>query len=393
MISPVLRKTLVVALGVLLMALPLACTPEGDGTGAPPATEGKPEEAQKEEGAPAGKPGGPPPALVVVADVERGAVQPMVEYVGTVYYAHVSDVAAEVEGKVERTNYEEGRKVRKGQILVRLSTDLIEETIGSTRANYEEAQAELEKAERDLARFEPLYQEGSIAETVYDENLFRVRGLKQKVTGLGALLRRLELQKEKKVIYAPFGGIVVAKSVETGEWVDAGGTIAVIADDAEIDVVVDVPEDLLGYLERGRRLIFRSGGNEFEGTFTSFVPKGDVATRTFSVKVRLRNPGSLFEGMEARVTVPSGPRLEGLMVPRDAVLKQFGMDVIFVVEDGQAKMVPVSVSGFEGLRAGVSAKGLSEGMKVVIKGNERIRDGQPVMLPGGGGEAGPGKEG
>jgi RND family efflux transporter MFP subunit len=392
MISPVLRKTLVLAFVLLLMAFPLACTPEGDGQGPPPAIEGKPEEAQKEEGA-AGKPGGPPPALVVVADVERGAVQPMVEYVGTVYYAHVSDVAAEVEGKVERTNYEEGRKVRKGQVLVRLSTDLIEETIGSTRANYEEAQAELEKAERDLARFEPLYQEGSIAETVYDENLFRVRGLKQRVTGLGALLRRLELQKEKKVIYAPFGGIVVTKSVETSEWVDAGGTVAVIADDSEIDVIVDVPEDLLGYLERGRRLIFRSGGKEFEGTFTSFVPKGDVATRTFSVKVRLRNPGSLFEGMEARVAMPSGPRLEGLMVPRDAVLKQFGMDVIFVVEEGQAKMVPVSVSGFEGLRASVSAEGLSEGMQVVIKGNERIRDGQPVMLPGGAGEAGPGKEG
>ena len=118
-----------------------------------------------------------------------------------------------------------------------------------------------------------------------------------------------------------------------------------------------------------------------------------MATRTFSVKVRLRNPGSLFEGMEARVGVPSGARLEGLMVPRDAVLKQFGMDVIFVVEEGLAKMVPVSVSGFEGLKAGVSAEGLIEGMKVVIKGNERIRDGQPVMVPGGGGEAGPGTEG
>jgi multidrug efflux pump subunit AcrA (membrane-fusion protein) len=118
-----------------------------------------------------------------------------------------------------------------------------------------------------------------------------------------------------------------------------------------------------------------------------------VATRTFSIKVRLRNPGGLFEGMEARVAVPSRPRLEGLMVPRDAVLKQFGMDVIFVVKEGQAKMVPVSVSGFEGLRAGVSAEGLEEGMKVVIKGNERIRDGQPVMLPGGGEEGGPGKQG
>jgi RND family efflux transporter MFP subunit len=386
MISPVLRKTLVSAFVLLLMAFPVACTPKEDGNDAPPGKEAK------EEGA-AEKPGGPPPALVVVADVERGAVQPMMEYVGTVYFAHVSDVAAEVEGKVERTNYEEGRRVRKGQVLVRLSTDLIEETIGSTRAIYEEAQAELEKAERDLARFEPLYKDGSIAETVYDENLFRVRGLKQKVTGLKALLRRLELQKEKKVIYSPFGGIVVTKSVETGEWVDAGGTVAVIADDSEIDVIVDVAEDLLGYLEQGRKLTFRSGGKEYDGTFISFVPKGDVATRTFSVKVRLRNPGGLFEGMEARVAVPSGPRLEGLMVPRDAVLKQFGMDVIFVVKEGQAKMVPVSVSGFEGLKAGVSAEGLEEGMKVVIKGNERIRDGQPVMLPGGGGEGGPGKQG
>ena len=57
-----------------------------------------------------------------------------------------------------------------------------------------------------------------------------------------------------------------------------------------------------------------------------------------------------------------------------------GMTVVFVVIDSKANMVPVNVAGYDGLNAGVIAKGLKEGMKVVVKGNERLRDGQEVAI-------------
>jgi membrane fusion protein (multidrug efflux system) len=105
-----------------------------------------------------------------------------------------------------------------------------------------------------------------------------------------------------------------------------------------------------------------------------------VATRTFSVKIRLKNSARLIEGMEAVAVLPSGEKTGGLVVPRDAVMEMFGRTVVFVVEDSKARMIPVEVRGYAGMMAGVEAQGLQEGMKAVVKGQERLRDGQEVVI-------------
>jgi multidrug efflux pump subunit AcrA (membrane-fusion protein) len=103
-------------------------------------------------------------------------------------------------------------------------------------------------------------------------------------------------------------------------------------------------------------------------------------TRTFPVKIRVSNPTSLLEGMEARVVLPVGARLHTLMVPRDAVLTMSGRTVIVTVLDSKAVIIPTQVVGYQGMKAGINAQRISEGMKVVVKGNERLRDGQPVTI-------------
>jgi RND family efflux transporter MFP subunit len=329
-----------------------------------------------------GKPGGQPPALVEVDEITSGKVEPMTGYVGTVFYSRVSEVASEVEGRVRRSSLEEGQRVKKGRVLVRLSTDLINTSIKANRAAYEQARAELERARKDLKRIKPLYEKESISEVVYDEHYFGVLAQEQRVAALKADLERLELEKTKKTIRAPFDGIVVEKSVEQGEWVSEGGKVAVLADDGEVDAIVDVPEEVLNYLEKGREIEVRSGGKNLKGRFLSFIPRGDVATRTFSVKVRLRNTAGLIEGMAARAMLPSGEGSTGLLVSRDAVIRKSGRDVVFVMEDGKAKEVPVRVTGFSGMMAGIEGTGLREGVKVVVKGNERIRDGQLLKVTG-----------
>jgi multidrug efflux pump subunit AcrA (membrane-fusion protein) len=82
--------------------------------------------------------------------------------------------------------------------------------------------------------------------------------------------------------------------------------------------------------------------------------------------------------MEARTLVPTGRKEKGILVPRDAVIDKFGRKVLFLVQEGTAKMVPVSVTGHQGMKTAVTGPGLEEGLTVVTKGNERLRDGQPV---------------
>jgi multidrug efflux pump subunit AcrA (membrane-fusion protein) len=105
-----------------------------------------------------------------------------------------------------------------------------------------------------------------------------------------------------------------------------------------------------------------------------------VATRTFPLKIRVKNSANLKEGMQARVALPVAEKKEALIVPRDALITMFGKTVIFAVIDSKAKMIPVAVIGYEDAAAGVNASGLEEGMKVVVKGNERLREGQGVSL-------------
>jgi len=204
--------------------------------------------------------------------------------------------------------------------------------------------------------------------------------LQNRSLSLQASLDRLLLEKKKKTIAAPFDGIVVRKNAEKGEWVDAGGIVAVIADDSTVDIVVNVPAGMLKYLQPGRELTVKSDREKLSGKFLSYVPKGDVATRTFDVKIRMANSAGLIEGMEARALVPAAEKRAGLKVPRDALIDRFGQNVIWLVQDSAAKMVPVQVTGYDAMYVGVTGAGLEKGDTVVVKGNERLREGQPVTI-------------
>ena len=336
------------------------------------AEEEKPKEEAKQQA--------PPPSLVEVAQVTSGETEPMVEFVGTVYFARKSDVAAEVDGIVEQVFFEEGYRVKSGDPLVMLGSDILDTVISATRADYELVLVELEQAEKELQRREPLYREGSVSESSYDEYFFRSKILKNRAMSLKASLDRLLLEKKKKKILAPFDGIVVSKNADKGEWVDDGGMVAVIADDSIVEIVVNVPGDMLKYLEPGKDMTVIKDSEKFSGQFLSFVPKGDIATRTFDVKIRMENSAGFIEGMEARALVPSAEKRSGLKVPRDALLDRFGQNVIWVVKDSTAKMVPVQVIGYDGMQVGIAGPGLEGGDLVVTKGNERLREGQPVMV-------------
>jgi len=326
------------------------------------------------------KPQGPPPALVEVAQIVLGEAEPMVEFVGTVYYSRKSNLAAEVEGVVDQVFFEEGYRVKKGEPLVSLESNILDTVISGTQADYELVLVELEQAKKELKRREPLYEEGSVSESSYDEYFFKSKMLQSRAMSIKASMDRLMLEKKKKKIRAPFDSIVIKKNAEIGEWVKEGGMIAVVADDSIVDIVVNVPAGMLKYLEAGKKLTVKSDSEKFTGEFFSFVPKGDVATRTFDVKIRLQNTKGLIEGMEARALVPSSEKREGLKVPRDAVIDQYGQNVIWLAKDSTAKMVPVQIIGYDGMFVGVSGAGLADGDMVVVKGNERLREGQPVRI-------------
>ena len=326
------------------------------------------------------KPKGPPPANVSVSVIKNGMIAPQTEFIGTVFYQEVSDVASELSGLAEVVRFEEGQRIKKGQILIELGSDLLKKRLRANSATYEQFLSDLEIARIELKRREKLIKTKSISEQTYDEYRYRVKGLEKRAASLKAEVERIEIELRKKTIRAPFSGIVIKRLVDRGEWLSEGSTVAVLAKDDVLDIVADVSEKFIPYVSVGMQVKASVNGHQFTGTVTAVVPRGDVATRTFPVKIRTPNTFALIEGMSARVILPTGRQLKTLVVPRDAVISVFGQTVVYAVDDSKARMIPVKVTGYKELVAGIEAPGLVEGMQVVVEGNERLRNGQMVSL-------------
>lgn len=324
------------------------------------------------------KPGERPPSPVVTDKVTTGDMAPQTEFIGTVYFTEISQVAAEVEGKLVALNVQDGQRVKKGQPLVELSSDILNSTIANARALVEQTKADYELAKRENERTTKLYNSRTVAEGEYDSKRLAALSAEKKMIANRAILNRLLTEKRKKTIRAPYDGVVLERKVFRGEWVSTGTVVAEVARDDEFDVVVNAPREAFGVVKPGLKVVVKTAGKEIPGTVYAAVPKGDVATRTFPVKIRVKNDGSLAEGMEARVVLPKGLGGTTLLVPRDAVISARGQMVVWVVIDGKAMPMPVYVVGYRGMVAGVKSKTLKEGMDVVVKGNERLQPEQPV---------------
>ncbi len=322
----------------------------------------------------------PPPASVSVAKVEIGMVAPEAEFIGTVYYQEVSNVASELSGLAQVVKFEEGQRVKRAQPLVELGSELLRKNLQATLLDHEQVLSELEIARIELSRKEKLFKKKSIAEQSYDQDRFRVVGLEKQAASLATQVERIELELKKKTIRAPYSGVVVKRLVDRGEWISEGEEVAVVAKDDVVDIVVEVPERFIQYVKPGLPARTLINGNEIPGKVFTIVPRGDIATRTFPVKIRSPNKYALIEGMSARVVLPTGSRRQSLVIPRDAVVSMFGQNVIFTVENAKAGMRPVNILGYDGLIVGVEARGLKAGMLVVVDGNERLRDGQAVVV-------------
>src|SRR3989337_4195630 len=223
---------------------------------------------------------GVPPANVVVSNVTSGFIAPEGEFTGTVYYQEVSDVASEVSGIAEEVSFEEGQRVKKGDVLVVISSELLDKTIQSAKAKYEQVLPDLENERKNLERAETLFREQLLSEQAYDEQRFKVTGLEKQALSLKAEVERLDVELSKKAVKSPFDGIVIKRHIETGEWLSPGTAVASIGKDDYADVIAEVPEYVLSYVKKGMNARVITGGREITGKVFSIVPRGNVETRT-----------------------------------------------------------------------------------------------------------------
>lgn len=315
-----------------------------------------------------------------MAHVTQGRLQPASEYKGTVYFKEISDLAAEVSGKAVAVQFEEGDHLDEGAPMVRLDAEVLEQSLAAARARLAQQRTLLEQEQVRFERAKELLDDEVTTEQQFDDIRFTVESIEHNVAANAAEVARLDEELARKTIYAPFPGVVAARNIEVGEWVSAGTSVATFARDHVYDVIVNVPEEHVRWNQPGQSIGVAFNGDRFPGKVVAVLPLGDVATRTFPVKIRLEGTYGLLEGMSASVRLPIGEEQDCLLVPRDAVLLQQGQHIVVTASEGKAQPIPIVLLGYEDRHAGVEAEALKPGMQVAVKGHERLRPGQSVAV-------------
>ena len=330
-----------------------------------------------------GKKKGPPPVPVRVATVEKKMVSDQISLVGTSGAIATSTVAAEVSGVVEYFPVEEGRFVKKGELLVRLRSTNLKLRLKGAIAAKETIKANLQNAEKELNRLSKLKETNSIAETKYDGALYTHRALSQVLLRSKAEIEQLEYEIKQKKVLAPFSGFVSKEHTQVGEWIKIGGPVVTLLNLSQIEITVDVPERYSVLLAPGSevKVIIKNISNDpLQGKIYAVLPQGDPDSRTFPVRIRLDNPNvKIKSGMEAVVTFNLANKKSALLVPKDGVVTAGNNKLVFLVADGKAIPVNVKILGYYDGNVAVQGN-LKPGAPVVIRGNERLRPGQAVTV-------------
>lgn len=321
-------------------------------------------------------------ALVEVTQLKKGVVNPLQEFIGSLSFDKKSVIAAQNSGVVKKINFEIGDKVTKGKVLVQIDSDLLEAQINAAKANLASAKAQMNNSSKDYSRYKKLLASKAITQKEYDDAFLKSNSSQSNVKALEAKLKELQIQYEKKKIKAPFSGVIIEKDINLAEWAKEGQAIAKIVDTSKVEFVFNIPLNVLNGLKKGSLYDVFISDKLIKAKLDAIIPNGDKLTRTFPVKFKANLKNSfVFDGQEVKVKLSQNGKKEAFVLPRDAVIKRFGRDVIFAVNDkSMVNMIPVEIVGFANNQIAIKGQGLVEGMKIVSKGNERIFPNMPVKI-------------
>jgi RND family efflux transporter MFP subunit len=223
----------------------------------------------------------------------------------------------------------------------------------------------------------------TIADKQYTDDLAEVQSLEARVDRLEAEIQHKQDSISKKVILAPFSGFVVKEHTEVGQWIEKGGPIVTLADLSIMEILVEVPERYVPKLVLGgstQVTVDALNPERFTGKIAAIIPVGDSASRSFPVKVAVENSDNHIKGgMLCRISLAIGKPKSVLAVPKDAVVNMGQSHLVYAVQEGVAKPLPVQLGNASDSM--IEIKGAIEaGMQVVTRGNERLRPGQPVQI-------------
>lgn len=329
----------------------------------------------------------PVPVETVVVRKSGGALQSL-PITGTVTARRQARLSSRTTGLIKSVKVDAGSRVRPGDELVELDTELAGIALELIRAEIAQSRIELEEAQRRELEVRDLVKSGGFAKSEAETRKSAVRLAE-------AALRRLEVKEREQLetiarhrLIAPFGGVIARKLAEDGEWVTTGTPVLELVETESPRFDLQVPQEFLARVTAAEQVTVTLDafpGRTLPARIGVMVPVKDAVSRTFLTRLELDDPKALAApGMSGSAAIAFRPALaDAVQVPRDALVRfPDGKVKVWIVSlaDGLSVVTPreVAVGDSRGDLVGV-VSGLAGGETVVLKGNESLREGQLVL--------------
>ncbi len=351
-----------------------------------------PSSGSKAPAGPSGRFGFSGPVPVRVAEVSRGDFPVELKALGTVTAYNTANVRARVGGELVKVLFEEGQKVEAGDLLAVIDPRPYQTALRLAEGQLQQTRAQLKNAEIDLARYQGLYDEDSIAKQTLDTQQALVAQYQGQIKANQAAVEEARLNLQFTEIRAPIPGRLGLRQVDVGNLLASNDSTVLVSITQTQPIAVnftlpegDVPQ-VLEQLRQGRELLVEAWDrNErnllTEGQLHSLDNQIDTATGTLRLKARFENADQrLFPNQFVNVRLRVSTREQALLIPSAAL--QYGSRGTFVYVVGEGDKVQlrdVQVGLSDGATT-LLESGVEPGERLVLEGTDRLRNGSVVEV-------------
>jgi RND family efflux transporter MFP subunit len=325
---------------------------------------------------------------VSVVHPQRSSVTEEVVLPGNIQAFTDTPIFARTNGYLKRWYADIGAQVKGGQLLAEIETPEVDQQLSQARADLATAQANLALSESTATRYQALLNYDSVARQDTDEKIGDRNAKKAIADSADFNVKRLERIQSFEKVYAPFDGVITARSTDIGALIDAGANtpgkeLFHEAATGTLRVYVNVPQTDSQAARVGATadLTFNElPGRRFQGTLVRTASAIDPASRTLLTEVDVNNSsGELLPGAYVSVHLKLPSKVRAFTIPVNTLIFRADGLRIAVVRNGKAQLVPFTMGRDFGNQVEVLA-GISAGDSVIVNPSDSLTSGTEVNV-------------
>lgn len=320
---------------------------------------------------------------VKLGEVVRKTVRPYIETIGTLKPFDEILVSPEVDGILKNTYFDEGKVLKKGELMAEINDTDFRLDLGRADAGFKQARATLENTKYEYGRKASLFKEDLVTKQQFDDVSTRLIIAENDMNKAKATLDLARERLNKTRIKSPVNGAVKAKKIATGDFARASVPIASVIIVDPLKLVFSITEKDVSRIRKGQEVVFTVDAyrdREFSGSVSTIYPGLEDASRTLTVEALVPNKSSeLKSGFFAKVKIYTEKEKEAVLIPTTAVVYDESRSKVFTYENGIARERQVKLGASYGDFIEI-VDGLSGGEKLITVGQNNLADGVKVNV-------------